>query len=437
MSFLSISQLRDMFDQLSRDYEFLSDNRTKLAADCEKLQEYIEAQVTQIQTLTTEFERLRADFVDRGIDFTLDRQVPLQQEYREEPAGNSQEEQPDNNYEVEELIGEDKIPARLNIPLVAEIVDVSVICSTAFSPDGNCLAIGSDKTLRIYNIETDAFIFQYTIDEEEDSGSNHVRSIAWTADCQKVVCGGEDGHIRVFQLPDGELIQNFSVGEHSGEVFQVQISSSGDFIAAVTGDGAFSMFSMDDFSKKPPMVRPDVTPDVVAPALSISPDDKIVAVGYSDCTVALWDVETGQLLSQKNDCHKEGVYAIKFLPNNRLVTASLDHTIKIWDVKNVDGTVTLEEWKTLTGHTNYVLSLATDPEGKWLLSGSKDLSARLSYVETGDMVYSIRAHNNSVITVSFSPTTVANGARYFCTGSGDCIVKIWSMQPEDEARDIV
>ncbi|OHT11898.1 Transcriptional repressor tup11-related protein [Tritrichomonas foetus] len=436
MSFLSPQDLRGLFDQLCSEYEYLSDNRSKLEADCNKLREYIEAQVTQIKQLNQDFEKLKQEFAQRGAELPPRQTAPVAQvppqsqsaqqiQYSgEQGQQQPQEEPPEQDWELITLA--EKIQKPVIIALLAEIVDISVICSTAFSPDGTCLAIGSDKTLRVYNIDKDDFLLQHTIgDNDEEGTTNHVRSISWTADSQKIVCGGEDGHIRVFELPNGEMTQNFEAG--NGEVFQVQISASGTFFAAVTGDGCLTLISMTDFSRLAVMTRqmPENSQPIVATSLAVSNDDKKIVVGYSDKVIALWDAETKACLVEK-ECHKDGVYAVKFLPNGKMVSASLDSTVKIWNIIEENGQTKLELWKELDGHTNFVLSLAVDPSGTWLLSGSKDLSARLSNVETGEMIYSIKAHTNSIITVAFNPSGLM-----FCTGSGDQSVKIWSITPEE------
>ena len=81
---------------------------------------------------------------------------------------------------------------------------------------------------------------------------------------------------------------------------------------------------------------------------------------------------------------------------------------------------------TIKQHTDYVLAVAVDPTGKWLLSGSKDMTMKLINLEMGQALYSIKSHSNSIISCDFNPTSLA-----FCSGSGDKTVKIWNISPPD------
>jgi hypothetical protein len=250
MSFMSPRELREMFDRLATQYDYLSDNRTKLEGDCAKLREYIDAQVQQMQSLNADFEKLRQDYIQRRGQ--IDARLALETEARRQsvppppPAGPVPEEAADQDWDVETIAPPEKIERPLLISLLAEILDVSVICSTAFSPDGACLAIGSDKTLRIYNIEKDDFLFQHNIKDADETPTNHIRSIAWAGDNDTVLCGGEDGKLRVFSVANQCVQRTLAVSD--GEVFQVAISNDNSSFAAASGDGVVSLFGLGDFT---------------------------------------------------------------------------------------------------------------------------------------------------------------------------------------------
>jgi WD40 repeat protein len=78
--------------------------------------------------------------------------------------------------------------------------------------------------------------------------------------------------------------------------------------------------------------------------------------------------------------------------------------------------------KELTGHTDWVNSLAFSPDGSILASGSNDKSVRLWNVADGRLLYKLTGHTNTVRSVAFSPdgTTVASG-------SEDGTVRLWNV----------
>ena len=424
---LSAEELRGLFDSLVGQYESLFGTKTKLEDDCKKLQEYIEKQVKQIHLLREDLSKLKEDFRVRSAN-APNRPQPAEGEApRPIPASGPPAEEPrESEGEVTNLIPVEQIQHPMVISLLAEIVDVSVVCSTAFNHDGTCLAIGSNKTLRVYDIDGDQFSFEYNLEDSDSEGNNHIRALVWTRDSKILICGGEDGRVRIFHPAEQALVHTIEMEKNnsSGEVLQIAISSDDSFFVVVSGN-ALTVFKTEDYS-----MTGQYKMDSDATSVAISPDDKLIAVGYLNHVIVFLNVETLEPVMKKV-CHDLGVYGMRFLPEKpdkrQFISASLDNTVKIWDiVTEEDGKPGLKLWKTLDGHSNYVLSIAVDQTGEWLLSGSKDLTARLSSVSQGQMLYSIKSHTNSVITVSFSPT-----GTMFCTGSGDHAVRIWSMTPED------
>ena len=80
------------------------------------------------------------------------------------------------------------------------------------------------------------------------------------------------------------------------------------------------------------------------------------------------------------------IYSICFYDgSHKIATGSLDKTIKLWDVSEDFKTVTLR--KTLEGHTDFVLNIAVDSKGKWLLSGSKDKNICITDLSTEEISY--------------------------------------------------
>jgi WD40 repeat protein len=452
---LSVQDAKTLLSELLNEYDALIEKRKSLEDDCQKMKSFIQSQVSTIQTITKEIEAFRIEYEKHyrpGItpqqqaEYQPSLQTSQQQMYQQQGAFQQQQsynqpvqgqetveqhEQPDEAVNLILLEPEESITHSCNVTLYAEIIDQSVICSTAFSPDGINLAIGSDKIIRVYNLEQDAFVLQgITSNSQNSEQNNHVRSISWTPDSKRVFCGLEDHSIYVFEVSTEESEENnqpikiINAGE--GDVFQVLCFPDGTRFASSTGDGKIKIWDANTYQclvTYQKSVKSEEDGSIsISPSIALSPDGETLAAGYSDSSVVFWNLTTGKKIFDKK-CHNEGVYSVLFTPDGkRLITSSLDYTVKIWNVLPGD----IELWKTLDKHKEYVLTLSIDPTGKWLISGSKDMSCIITRIDEGRMLYQLKNHENSVITVSFNP----NG-KLFCSGSGDKYVKIWNFLPDD------
>ncbi|MXV75564.1 T9SS type A sorting domain-containing protein, partial [Candidatus Poribacteria bacterium] len=103
-----------------------------------------------------------------------------------------------------------------------------------------------------------------------------------------------------------------------------------------------------------------------------------------------------------------------------LASGSRDNTIHLWNANT--GT----HIRTLSGHTNWVMSVAFSPDGTILASGSRDNTIRLWGVDIGVHQATLTGHTESVSSVAFSPdgTTLASG-------SWDGTVLLWRVMPTE------
>ena len=85
----------------------------------------------------------------------------------------------------------------------------------------------------------------------------------------------------------------------------------------------------------------------------------------------------------------------------RIVTASEDHTARLWDA------TTGMKITALRGHEDAVLSASFSPDGTRIVTASNDHTARLWDATTGHEIIALRGHENWVSSASFSP----DGAR--------------------------
>jgi glucose repression regulatory protein TUP1 len=103
--------------------------------------------------------------------------------------------------------------------------------------------------------------------------------------------------------------------------------------------------------------------------------------------------------------HKDSVYSVAFSPTGlELLSGSLDKTIKLWELSAPrsgpgmmhSGTPRAGSCKTtFVGHKDFVLSVALSPDGKWVVSGSKDRGVQFWNPVDGQPQFMLQGHKNS------------------------------------------
>ena len=124
------------------------------------------------------------------------------------------------------------------------------------------------------------------------------------------------------------------------------------------------------------------------------------------------DNETHQLI----DCYRGNPLALK---GQRLVSASFDQTVKLW---NVD-TGVWECFMTLLGHTGVITSVAFSPQGDRIASGSYDQTVKIWDTDTGKCLDTLNKHRNRIWSVAFHPQ-----GHLIASGGDDHAARVWELK---------
>jgi WD40 repeat protein len=163
-------------------------------------------------------------------------------------------------------------------------------------------------------------------------------------------------------------------------------------------------------------------------AVTFAPDGKVLATGSADGKVRLWSVSSGECLRALTN-HADAVLSLACSPDGKLLaTGGADRTARLWDTR------TGQELHLLAGHANGVTAVSFSPDGERLLTAgggtwlyanaSREYQVRLWDVASGRQLLAFVAHTNAVYAAAFS----ADG-RGLVTGSGDNTARIWTAFP--------
>ncbi len=115
--------------------------------------------------------------------------------------------------------------------------------------------------------------------------------------------------------------------------------------------------------------------------------------------------------------HTDTVPAAAFSPDGRrIVTGGADKTAKVWDSQ------TGKYLLTLKGHTDRVSSAAFSPDGQRVVTGSWDKTAQVWDLKTGKAMRTLIGHTGKVHSVAFSPD-----GQHVVTGSDDKTANVWDL----------
>jgi WD40 repeat protein len=339
------------------------------------------------------------------------------------------------------------------------------IYRVAFSPDGRRIAsAATDGAARLWDSTTRA---EATILRGHAS---YVYPVAYSPDGRLLASGGWDGQVRLWDASTSEPITSLSTG---GPIFSLAISHNGDFLAAGgNADAEIRVWRLDT-GRLQAVLRGH---RARVRRLAFSPDGRLVSVS-EDHTVRLWNPVAaqelaslpgpapdrvwmpemgsvafspdGRLFATPGDQpqeivvrdaatlaarsilrgHSREISSVAFSPDSqRLVTAGLDGTVRLWD------TTTGREVKTLGRHTGEAFCAAFSPDGARIASGGRDRSIRLWDAVRGEELIRLPGHASYIYGLAFSPD-----GRTLASCSGDLTVRLWDTFPLAQrlrARDV-
>ena len=192
-----------------------------------------------------------------------------------------------------------------------------------------------------------------------------IKSLIFSSDSKYLYSASLDGKVLKWDIA-AKTSRNISTTIL--QIISIDVSSNGNYLAGISNDGKGIIWNPEKATDNFPIPP---TGKIIK-TVRFKPDENILAVGYTDGYVELWDIATKKKISQIN-AHTAEVNDIRF--NNKyfqMATASKDGIIKIWDTRNF----TLPPIN-FTDNNGFVMVLGFSPDGQLVISGTWEINNNL------------------------------------------------------------
>jgi WD40 repeat protein len=311
-----------------------------------------------------------------------------------------------------------------------------ILWSAAFSSDGRRIVTAGGDTAQLWSLDDGL-----TMSERESMIFSPNASVAWadiSPDGRYVATGSWDSTARIWDAASGQAIRKLgeSVGEesrHQGRVNCAVFSPDGRWLLTAGDDRTARLWNTQDWSLQQTLSGHR------GPVLHVafSTDSRSIVTSSADHTARTWswDESANRFVARHQlQGHSREIFQAAFSRDGgRVVTGSRDNTAIVWSLAGA----TPEVLHTLEGHTAAITSVAFSPDQRtpadvtddsaattvWstrILTGSEDYTAILWDATTGEEILTLDGHSREVTSVGFSPD-----GRLVLTGSRDGRVILW------------
>lgn len=346
---------------------------------------------------------------DRGFEWHYwQRQIHLNQ--RAFPGGGGVAFSPDGQRIVSGLDRTGRVVATAT---GAELVSLqghgAGITRVDFSQDGRrIVTISTDNTARIWDAGTGNSLFTL------EGHSAFIRSVAFSPDSRRVVTAGEDRMALVWDVTTGRKLVGVT---NNSIVYCVTFSPDGQRIVTGCWDGTARFWdAVSGREVRSPIVHAGPVGMSGIPGVAYYPDGRRIVTCGLDGTARLWEVDAGRQLLVRH-CHEDWITSAAISPDGQyIVTTSKDRTAKVWDAD--DWT---ERW-TLKGHRLGVSSAAFARGGRWVATTGLDGTIRLWDLSAAGDRLPLKARGIAVTAAAFHPD-----GQWLVTGGFDQTTRVWDL----------
>lgn len=325
-----------------------------------------------------------------------------------------------------------------------EIVDLEV------SLDGNRLISTSrDNTLRIWNLVTAQEIFQTERQWRSDTPQvldqstgmllipaqsndmqvvdtanglikakltghdSAVKAVAFDSLGERAATADEKGQLRIWSIQSGVVQSKFKA--HDESINDLTFYKNDRLLITGSNDGFIRAWDVEKGTERMELRIPIKRPVM---EVLLSPDGNQIVSGLDDGSIQIWSMQTGDRMESLL-ANGSSVTDLRWsIDGGRLIADSEDGSIRSWNSQTWEPEIDLDG-QMIAGRAR---DMNPDSDRVAIVNSSQTVS--LHDVETGDIIFTLRGHDDEIDLLSFTPD-----GRRLVANHPDGTMRIWNTSP--------
>lgn len=230
---------------------------------------------------------------------------------------------------------------------------------------------------------------------------------------QILLCGTAEGNMHIVDLTARKEIRNIEA--HVSGIYDIK--QTANHLITAGGDGKILIWDKENFN----LIKVLHYASKSARVIAIHPNERKIAVGYSDCFIRFFDTNNFELLNEIK-AHDNSVFGLTFSRNGKeLLSGGRDAILKLWHED-----FNLSSKESIPAHLLHINAIQSSPNGNFFATVSMDKTIKIWDALNVSLLKVIdKARNDGHL--SSVNKILWHNSRQFITCSDDKTVMMWEL----------